>query len=309
MEPKVIVIVGPTCSGKTALAVDLAEKLRTEIISADSRQVYKYLNIGTAKPDELQKKKIAHHFIDYLDPRENFNASIFSEEAVRIISQLHKYEKIPIVVGGSGLYIKALIDGILEEVESDENYREELYELRRKHGNEILFELLKEIDPHSASKMIPQNWKRVIRALEVYHSTGKTIQHFHAAQKKKEHYIFIQFGIFWDRPQLYENINQRVDEMIENGLVEEVKSILDMGYNKKLNALNTVGYKEIISYLENEISLEHAIHLIKRNTRHFAKRQLTWFKRDERINWLQTNSFSDLVVHSETIVSSLSKEL
>lgn len=302
MEPKVIVIVGSTCSGKTALAVNLAEKLGTEIISADSRQVYKYLSIGTAKPTELQKKKITHHFIDYLDPHENFNASIFSEEAVKIISQLHKHEKIPIVVGGSGLYIKALIDGILEEVESDENYRLELYELRKKHGNEILFELLKEIDPLSASKMIPQNWKRVTRALEVYHSTGKPIHHFHATQKKKENYMFVQFGLYWERPQLYENINLRVDEMIENGLVEEVKSILAMGYDKKSNALNTVGYKEIISYLEDEISLEHAIHLIKRNTRHFAKRQLTWFKKDARISWLQTKSLSDLLLHSETII-------
>ncbi|CAG1022057.1 partial tRNA dimethylallyltransferase, partial [Patescibacteria group bacterium] len=190
-----------------------------------------------------------------------------------------------------------------------ENYRLELYELRKKYGNEILFELLKEIDPLSASKMIPQNWKRVIRALEVYHSTGKPIHHFHAAQKKKENYMFVQYGLYWERPQLYENINHRVDEMIENGLVNEVKSILDMGCDKKLNALNTVGYKEIISYLEGEISLEQAIHLIKRNTRHFAKRQLTWFKRDGRVSWLQTNSFSDLIIHGETIIGSLNKDL
>jgi tRNA dimethylallyltransferase len=190
-------------------------------------------------------------------------------------------------------------------VESDENYRQELYELRRKHGNEILFELLKEIDPHSASKMIPQNWKRVIRALEVYHSTGKPIHHFHATQKKKENYMFIQFGLYWERPKLYENINYRVDEMIENGLVEEVKSILDMGYDKKLNALNTVGYKEIISYLEDEIFLEHAVHLIKRNTRHFAKRQLTWFKKDQRIKWFNIHDFSQLDQIAGEIIRSI----
>jgi tRNA dimethylallyltransferase len=307
LETTVIVIVGPTCSGKTALSIELASKLKTEIISADSRQVYKYLNIGTAKPTKTQLKKIKHNLIDYLNPNENYNANKFSVEAFKIISKLQKQRKIPIVVGGSGLYIKALIDGIIDEVETDEHYRSELYDLRKKHGNDFLYNELKKVDPESADKMLPQNWKRIIRALEVFHLTGKTIGYFHSTQKKKENYSFKQFGLEWDRTKLYELINKRVDDMIANGLVEEVKSILAMGYDIKINALNTVGYKEIISYLENEISLDKAIELIKRNTRHFAKRQLTWFKADKRIKWLHVDSYDDFYRHVELISSSLNE--
>ena len=305
MEPIVIVIVGPTCSGKTALAIELASKLKTGIISADSRQVYKYLNIGTAKPTETQLKNVKHHLIDYLNPDEKFNASKFSVEATKVISQLQMEGKIPIVVGGSGLYIKALVYGIIDEVEVDEDYRNELYELRKKYGNEFLYNELKKVDPESADKMLPQNWKRIIRALEVFHLTGKTIGYFHSTQKKKENYHFKQYGLQWERSKLYKNIDDRVDNMKANGLVDEVKSILAMGYDKKINALNTVGYKEIISYLENEISLDKAVELIKRNTRHFAKRQLTWFKKDQRIKWFNIHEFTQLDQIAEEIILSL----
>lgn len=307
MEQKIIVIVGPTCSGKTTLAIDLALKLKTEIISADSRQVYKYLSIGTAKPVEIQKSKINHHFVDFLNPDENFNVSKFSVEASKVIVKLHKEGRIPIVVGGTGLYVKALVDGIINEIEVDEEYRAELYELKEKYGNDFLYNELKKIDPESAAKMLPQNWKRVIRALEVYHLTGKTIGHFHSIQKKRGDYHFEQFGLQWDRSKLYKNIDDRVDNMIAKGLVDEVKSILEMGYDKKLNALNTVGYKEIISYLEGEINLELAVELIKRNTRHYAKRQLTWFKADRRIEWLNVDSYENFDPHIEMIISSFIK--
>jgi len=305
LETAVIVIAGPTCSGKTALAIELASKLKTEIISADSRQVYKYLNIGTAKPTATQTKKVKHHLIDYLNPDENYNASKFSVEATKVISQLQMEGKIPILVGGSGLYIKAIVDGIIDEVEVDEDYRNELYELRKKYGNEFLYNELKKVDPESADKMLPQNWKRIIRALEVFHLTGKTIGYFHSTQKKRENYHFKQYGLQWERSKLYKNIDDRVDNMIANGLVDEVKSILAMGYDKKINALNTVGYKEIISYLENEISLDKAVELIKRNTRHFAKRQLTWFKKDQRIKWFNIHEFTQLDQIAEEIILSL----
>lgn len=307
MEPKVIVIVGPTCSGKTALAIELALKLKAEIISADSRQVYKYLNIGTAKPTEIQKKEIKHHLIDFLNPDENFNANKFSMEASKVISQLQNEGKNPIVVGGSGLYVKALIDGIIDEVDVDEDYRNKLLELRKIQGNEFLYEKLKKVDPESADKMLPQNWKRIIRALEVFHLTGKTIGYFHSTQKRRENYLFKQYGLQWDRSKLYKNIDDRVDNMIANGLVDEVESILAMGYDKRINALNTVGYKEIISYLEGEISLDKAIDLIKRNTRHFAKRQITWFKADQRIEWLPVDSYENFDPHVELIISSLNE--
>lgn len=305
MEPIVIVIVGPTCSGKTALAIELALKLKTEIISADSRQVYRYLNIGTAKATENQKKEVKHHLIDFLNPDENFNASKFSVEVLKVISHLQKKEKIPIVVGGSGLYVKALIDGIIDEVDIDEDYRNKLLELRKEHGNEFLYDELKKVDLESANKMLPQNWKRIIRALEVFHLTGKTIGYFHSTQKKRENYLFKQCGLQWDRSKLYRNIDNRVDNMIANGLVDEVKSILAMGYDKKINALNTVGYKEIISYLEEEVSLDKAIDLIKRNTRHFAKRQLTWFKKDQRIRWYNIHEVTQLDQIAEEIIRSL----
>ena len=305
METKIIAIVGPTCSGKTYLSIDLAKKIRTEVISADSRQVYKYLDVGTAKPTRSQLKETRHHFVDILDPTDNHNASKFSIEASKVIDELQKLDKIPIIVGGSGLYIKALVDGIIDDIETDEDYRSELYELRKNHGDEFLYLKLKLVDSESAGKMLPQNWKRVIRALEVYHLTGKPIGYFHSTQKQKADYNFRQYGLEWDRQKLYENINKRVDHMIANGLVDEVKLILTMGYDKKINALNTVGYKEIISYLDGDISLDNAIELIKRNTRHFAKRQITWFKADKRIQWLKVNSYEDLLLYSESIIKSV----
>ena len=285
MERKVIVIVGPTCSGKTKLSLLLAKRLKSEIISADSRQVYKYLDIGTAKPTGQELKEVKHHFINVLNPDEEFNINRFEVEAVSIISKLHKLNKIPVVVGGSGLYIKALIDGIFNTVDKDEEYRNELKEKKSKYGNEYLYEELKKVDPISASRMLPQNWKRVIRALEVHHLSGKPIWKHQQEYVRQINFEFYQYGLNWDREILFDNINMRVEQMVKNGLIEETKNVLGMGYNRELNSLNTVGYKEIISYLNNELTLEKAIELIKRNTRRFAKRQVTWFRKDNRIKW------------------------
>ena len=285
MERKVIVIVGPTCSGKTKLSLLLAKRLKSEIISADSRQVYKYLDIGTAKATGQELKEVKHHFINVLNPDEEFNINRFEVEAVSIISKLHKLNKIPVVVGGSGLYIKALIDGIFNTVDKDEEYRNELKEKKSKYGNEYLYEELKKVDPISASRMLPQNWKRVIRALEVHHLSGKPIWKHQQEYVRQINFEFYQYGLNWDREILFDNINMRVEQMVKNGLIEETKNVLGMGYNRELNSLNTVGYKEIISYLNNEFTLEKAIELIKRNTRRFAKRQVTWFRKDNRIKW------------------------
>ncbi|MEO8232777.1 MAG: tRNA (adenosine(37)-N6)-dimethylallyltransferase MiaA [Ignavibacteriota bacterium] len=304
---KVIVIVGPTCSGKTHLSLQLAKILETEIISADSRQVYKLLDIGTAKPSTQQLKKIKHHFIDELNPDEDFNASMFAEEAELILQSLIDKNKIPIVVGGSGLYIKGLIDGISESADSNSELRLELLELRQKYGNDYLYEELKKVDRISTDKMLPQNWKRVIRAIEVIRLTGKPIWQHHTEAKKNNNFTYQQIGFKWERSELYKNIELRVDEMIETGLVEEVKSILKSGYDKKLNSLNTVGYKEIIQYLENEISLNRAVELIKRNTRRFAKRQMTWFNADKRIEWFNVNSINDLDLLAEKITKEINE--
>jgi len=291
---RVIVIVGPTCSGKTYLSIQVASLLKSEIISADSRQIYKKLNIGTAKPSQADLSKIKHHLINILNPDENYDANKFSLEAENIITNLIDEGRIPVVTGGTGLYIKALIDGMIDSANKNDELREELLQKKKQFGNEYLYEELKIIDPQSALKMLPQNWKRVIRAIEVFHTTGKPIWQHQNSQKKKSNFNFYQFGLLWNRSTLYTNINNRVDRMICDGLVEEVENILNQGYDKSLNSLNTVGYKEIISYLEGDVSLDRAIELIKRNTRHYAKRQMTWFNADKRIKWYKISSYNDL---------------
>jgi len=291
---RVIVITGPTCSGKSYLGLKLAQLINGEIISADSRQIYKKLSAGTAKPSATDLQKVKHHFIDILNPDEDYDTNKFSIQAEKVINEIQEKNKTAVVVGGSGLYIKALIDGIIESADKDEDLREKLLSKKEKYGVEFLYNELKKVDPVSAEKMLPQNWKRVIRALEVYHLTGRPIWQHHINQNKIPKFNFYQIGLNWDREILYRRIEERVDEMIEIGLVEEVKRILDNGYDKNLNSLNTVGYKEIISFLDNEITLDRAIELIKRNTRRYAKRQLTWFKADERIKWYNVSSQEDI---------------
>lgn len=298
-------IIGPTCSGKTKLSLKLAEKLNSEIIAADSRQIYKLLDIGTAKPTEDELAKVKHYFINDLKPDESFNVSKYEEESLRIINELHEKDKIPIVVGGSGLYIKALVDGIFNEVDTDEEFRQQLLAEREKFGNEYIYEKLIAVDKVSADTMLPQNWKRVIRALEVFHLTGEPIWKFHAEHKREVDIKFLQFGLNWERELLYENINSRVDKMISAGLVDEVKSVLASGFSSELNSLNTVGYKEVIAYLDDEFDLERAVELIKRNTRRYAKRQMTWFRKDDRIKWFKINHEDDLEKIAESIIKDI----
>lgn len=304
MEQRIVVIVGPTCSGKTKLGIKLAEELNSEIISADSRQFFKFLTIGTAKPTLEELSQVKHHFIDTLEPSENYNVGLFEKDALKVIEKLLSEHKLPIIVGGSGLYIKAIVDGIVD-IDSDEELREQLLAEKEKFGNEFIYEKLRQIDKHAAETMLPQNWKRVIRAIEVYYLTGKSILEIHEVQHRNLGYSFFQFGLNWERQSLYQNIGKRVDDMIEMGLVDEVKTILELGYDKDINALNTVGYKEIIGYLENEISFEKAVELMKRNTRRFAKRQMTWFRKDKRINWIDIKSEEDIFSAKDYILESI----
>jgi len=305
LEKRVIVILGPTCSGKTSLSLKLAESLKSEIISADSRQVYQVLSIGTAKPtpEELQFAK--HHFVDSLIPTEEFNVSKFEIEALEIIDELHKKNKIPIVVGGSGLYIKSIVEGLWNDVDTDKAFRGELLKEKEEFGNKFLYDKLVEVDSKSAETMLPQNWKRVIRALEVFHLAGKASLEFHQEHKRESDLVFHQFGLNWKREVLYHNIESRVDAMISAGLVDEVKSILKLGYSQELNSLNTVGYKEIIAHLNGEYNLERAIELIKRNTRRFAKRQMTWFRKDENIEWFDIEDKDEISMIADSIISKL----
>jgi tRNA dimethylallyltransferase len=303
VERKVIVIAGPTCSGKTRLAINIAEKMKSEIISADSRQVFKYLNIGTATPSVEELAAVKHHFINMIEPDEEFNASIFEKSALKIIDELIDSGKVPVVAGGSGLYIKALLDGITESADCDEAIRSSLMKKLSGNGQEYLYDELKKVDPEAASGMLPQNFKRVIRALEVYYTTGKSILQHHVEHERQTDLKFDIYGVNWPREILYKNIETRVDNMLDEGLIGEVENILSMGYSAQINALNTVGYKEIISYLSGEISIERAVELIKRNTRHYAKRQMTWFRAEKKVQWLEVNSISGIEKLAENILS------
>jgi len=303
---KVIAVVGPTASGKSALGLNLAKKLNGEIISADSRQIFKGMNIGTATPTEEELKEIPHHFINEFYPEQEFNVSKFETSALKLIQEIFNRGKKPVVVGGSGLYVRALIDGIMDVVDTDKEYRARLHSTKKEKGNEELYRMLEKTDPAAAETMLPQNWKRVMRALEVFHLSGKSILQLQKEYKRETKFDFIQIGLDWERAVLYQRIEKRIDEMINAGLVDEVKFLLNAGYSKDLNALNTVGYKEIISFLEGEYDLERAIELIKRNTRRFAKRQLTWFRRDERINWYEIKNAIELNGIADDIINRFS---
>ena len=290
---KILVITGPTASGKTALAVKLAEKLNGEIISADSRQVYKHIPISTSHPSKSDLKKIKHYFIDELEPEEEFNAGEFGIKGREIIKDIFKRNKLPIVAGGSGLYIRSIIDGLFEErIESDE-IRKRLYEELEKHGEEYLYDELKKVDEEIHDRIPKGKIRRVIRALEVYRSTGKKMSEF---QKEKVDIDFkpVMIGIMYDRKILYERINNRVDQMISEGLLEEVKELINKGMDyKKHYSLDTVGVKEVMKYFEGEYDLEEMKSMIKQNTRRYAKRQLTWFRKDTRINWINADNDTD----------------
>jgi tRNA dimethylallyltransferase len=307
VEREVVVITGPTASGKTEVSIHLAGILNSEIISADSRQFYKHLDIGTAKPSETDLNRVKHHFINSLEPDQEYNVSLYAEEALEICKQLWSGGKVPIVTGGSGLYLKSLVDGLSDTPDPDPEIRDQLIKEKSIYGNEYLYDKLRMIDPESASKMLPQNWKRVIRALEVYYLTGKPIWQHHSENKDRLNMEALQYAPLWDREMLYSRINSRTDKMIEDGFISEVKNILSMGFNKELNSLNTVGYKEIIAYLEGQLTLEQSVDLIKRNTRRYAKRQLTWFRKDYRIKWTSIKSKGELLIFAENIAAEFLK--
>ena len=282
MSKLLIVIVGPTAIGKTALAIKLAKHYKTEIISADSRQFYKELNIGTAKPSNKQLQSIRHHLIDNISISDNYNISQFESDAKENIDNLFKTKDYAIVVGGSGLYINTILYGIDKMPKVDDSLREKLNSEYLNNGLINLHDKLKKLDPISYEKIDLDNHRRVIRALEVTISSKKPYSSFLKDSDRKPGYNEIIIGLNTDRTRLHSMINKRVEEMIECGLVEEVKKLRKF---KHLNSLNTIGYKEIFDYLEDKMNLEQAIENIKTNTRRYAKRQITWFKSNKMINW------------------------
>lgn len=287
---KVIVIAGPTASGKTDLAIELALKVNGEIISADSMQIYREMNIGTAKPTMEERKGIPHHMMDIVYPDEEFSVAQFQKGAKECIKDILSRGKVPIVAGGTGLYINTLVYNItFSETITDWNYRKKLENIAREQGAEALHLLLQKVDPVSAEKIHPNNVKRVIRALEVYETTGKPIsQHQMESRQIKPEYDYKIFGIEVDRDVLYSRIDVRVDKMMEMGLYEEVENILNKGYSLDLVSLQGIGYKEIIMAIQGECTLGEAVDKIKLNTRHLAKRQMTWFRKTENLKWMKT---------------------
>ncbi|HHT88368.1 MAG TPA: tRNA (adenosine(37)-N6)-dimethylallyltransferase MiaA [Clostridiales bacterium] len=290
-----IILTGPTSVGKTSLSVSLAKAVDGEIISADSMQVYKFMDIGTAKITNDEMGGIPHYLISEIEPDEEFNVVKFQQYAKGYINSIHERNKIPILVGGTGFYIQAVLYDIdFEESESDDAYRAELELLAKTKGSGYLHALLKDTDPESGAAIHPNNTKRIIRALEYVRLTGKPISAHNEEQRKKTSpYNYKYFVLNMDRKKLYDRINNRVDIMIKNGLVKEVQSLLDMGYSKGMVSMQGLGYKEIIDYLEGNCTLDEAVEILKRDTRHYAKRQITWFKRERNVIWIDKDNYAN----------------
>lgn len=287
---RLIVLLGPTGVGKTALSLNLAEHYLSPIISADSRQFFKGLEVGTAAPTTAQKDRVVHHLVGMLDVTDYYSASEFERDALNIIEDLHKSHDVLIATGGSMMYIDALCNGIDDVPTIDESLRKEVYELYEREGLEPIRAQLKVLDPDFYNEVDLKNYKRVIHALEVCLMTGKPYSSFRTQTKKERPFEIIKIGLTRDRSELYERINNRVDEMISSGLLEEVERFYPQ---RHLNALNTVGYKELFKYLDGEWTLDFAIEKIKQSTRIYSRKQITWFKRDKEIHWINLSETSE----------------
>jgi tRNA dimethylallyltransferase len=304
-----LIVVGPTASGKTGLSLQIAEKTGGEVVSADSRQLYRYMDIGTAKPTVNMIKSVPHHMINILNPDNYFSAGEYAVMARDAIREILSRKKRPIVVGGSGLYIRALVDGVFEG-----NYRNSIIRARLKSeasesGVDNLYQRLKKVDPQAVQRIYHNDLKRIIRALEVFEITGEPISEIQKLKTKPCDFIPVFWGLRWSREDLIRRIDLRVDQMIADGLVDEVRQLLSKGYMKDLNSMDSVGYKEVFSYLNGDISQDEMVEFIKKNTRRYAKRQMTWFRSDERIQWLDLEepvdwkALADLVLMKSGLIS------
>lgn len=292
-KPKFIAIVGPTAVGKSQVALSLAKKIQGEIINADSVQVYRYMNIGTAKPSTQERASVSHHLLDIIDPKENFSVADYQKLAHKVINNVHQKGRLPIVVGGTGLYVKAITSGfVFLGGKPNNQLRKQINKIAEEKGNIYLYNKLKEIDCKAAAKIHPNDLRRITRALEFYYSTGQPISRqwelTRARKANKMNYII--FGLNMPREQLYERINQRVDKMIEAGFLEEVKELVNRGYNLQHKAMQALGYKHMLRYLSGDWTFAEAVETMKRDTRRYAKRQLTWFKKEKEIIWIYLNS-------------------
>ena len=290
-----IVLTGPTAVGKTNLSIRLAKKIGGEIISADSMQIYKKMNIGTAKISPEEMAGVPHYLVDELDPGEEFNVVAFQQMAKKAMKQIYENGHIPIVVGGTGFYIQALLyDVDFSEHETEEKYRQELVALEQEKGREYLYEMLKQADPEYAAIVHSNNVKRVIRAMEYYHETGRKLSEHNAQQRENSSpYQFVYLVLNDEREILYDRIDRRVDQMMEAGLLQEVEALVKEGYERTLVSMQGLGYKEFFDYFDGKCTLEETVDIIKRDTRRFAKRQLTWFRREKEVCWMNKQDYPD----------------
>ena len=284
--PPVLVLVGPTASGKTAVSLPLADMLGGEIVSADSRQVYRGLDIGTAKPDAAARARVPHHFIDIRDPDEVYTAGTFGNEARLCVAEILRRGRAPVVVGGSGLYLRSLVDGLFEGPGADPEIRDRLERRMEEVGAAGLLEELRAVDPDTAAAIDPTKPRRIVRALEVWHATGMPLSMLQRERKPEIPFVPVFAGLAWDRAELNRRIDERCDTMVAAGLLDEVRGLREQGYSPGMNALNTVGYVEAFAHLEGKITAGEMLERIKTNTRRYAKRQGTWFRADGRIRWL-----------------------
>lgn len=283
-----IVVPGATASGKTALGIALAQQFGGEVVSADSMQIYKQMNIGTAKPTIEEMQGVAHHLLDFVAPDTPFSVADYTALAHEVIADIHQRGKVPVLVGGTGLYINSVVNDVtFGETDINQQRRDELETLARQQGGEALLRLLEQVDPLSAKSIHPNNQRRIIRAIEFYEQTGVPIsEHQMQTRQVQSRYAPILIGILWERDVLYRRIDQRVDFMLEAGLLEEVQGLMRQGYTKQMNSMKGIGYKEVMDYFRGLTTYEEMVRILKRDSRRYAKRQLTWFRRDARIHWI-----------------------
>ena len=287
-KPKIVCVVGPTASGKTGFAIDLAKQRNGEIVSCDSMQIYKYMDIGTAKPTKEEQAEVPHHMIDFADPNEDFSVADFVERARLCIDDIIARGKLPVLCGGTGLYVDSVVNQVeYPEGTRDDKYRAMLWEIAEKEGNEAIHNMLRQVDEIAAESIHPNNTKRVIRALEICKTSGMTKTEADRLAIKTPIYDAEMIGLNMDRARLYDRINRRVDIMIEQGLLDEVKTLLDMGIRRNSTAMQAIGYKELLLYIDGKCSFDEAIEKIKQESRRYAKRQLTWFGRNKNILWVE----------------------
>lgn len=301
---RVLTIVGPTAVGKTTTAIDIAVGISGEIISADSRQIYQYIDIGTAKPTDKQKETVRFHLIDFIHPDDSYSCGQFARDAEAKIEEISARGNVPIVCGGTGLYIRALFNPLHRLPETNKKIKASLLEKLNNYGIEYLYKKLRTIDPEWARQITPKDKQRIMRGLEVYELTGRPLSALIKTKRRKSKYQPVYIGLTIPREELYKRINARFEHMIEQGLVEEVRSLLERGFNPRSNALRTIGYKEIVEYLQGDIILSEAIDKAQRHTRNFAKRQITWFSRIKGIKWYNSNDPNV----AETILQQLKKK-